>query len=176
MTVPRRGLVLLVAALALVPTLRLLAADEPTSSHWQTITTRARVMSIAFEGHDVWLGLFGGVMRHDLRTERDFDLYTPANTGGQLLSTGVYTIEVDRNGDKWVGTYGGGLAKFDGSRWTTYSVRMGPLPIIGIPGRRTPGRGLGDLWSTTSADRRGRMGRDGKGVIRSTGMVSPPFR
>ncbi|OGW62577.1 MAG: hypothetical protein A2638_06100 [Nitrospirae bacterium RIFCSPHIGHO2_01_FULL_66_17] len=160
MTVPRPWLVLMVAALALVPTLRLLAADEPPSSRWQTINTRARVMSIAFEGHDVWLGLFGGVMRHDLRTERDFDLYTPANTGGQLLSTGVYTIEVDRDGDKWVGTYGGGLAKFDGSRWTTYSPYGwgSPADYRNTWTAYAPGRGLGDLWVYDVAfDRRGRM-------------------
>jgi ligand-binding sensor domain-containing protein len=108
----------------------------------------------------VWLGLFGGVMRHDLRTERDFDLYTPANTGGQLLSTGVYTIEVDRDGDKWVGTYGGGLAKFDGSRWTTYSPYGwgSPADYRNTWTAYVPGRGLGDLWVYDVAfDRRGRM-------------------
>lgn len=115
---------------------------------------------MAFEDHYLWLGMFGGVIRHDRRTERDFDLYTPASTGGQLLSTGVYAIEVDRDGNKWIGTYGGGLAKFDGNQWTTYAPYGSGL-TTDYRGSWAPypqGRGLGDLWVYDVAfDRRGRM-------------------
>lgn len=157
----RSRLGLLVIALGgLLPSAWSLAADSPSSSRWHNVNTRARVMSIAFEDHNLWLGLFGGVIRHDRRTERAFDLYTPASTGGRLLSTGVYTIEVDREGNKWIGTYGGGLAKFDGEEWTTYSpYGVGsPADYRGTWSPYAPGRGLGDLWVYDVAfDRRGRM-------------------
>ncbi len=135
-------------------------ATEHPVSRWQSVNTRARVMSIAFEGHDMWLGLFGGVMRHDLRTEKQFDLYTPANTGGRILSNGIYTIEIDRQGNKWIGTYGGGLYRFDGTTWTNYSPYGSGSTIDYRKGwtAYTPGRGLGDLWVYDIAfDRRGRM-------------------
>jgi len=136
------------------------AADSSAPSRWHNVNTRARVMSMAFEGPYLWLGMFGGVIRHDRRTERAFDLYTPASTDGQLLSTGVYAIEVDRDGNKWVGTYGGGLAKFDGTRWTTYSPYGSGVTTDyrGSWASYQPGRGLGDLWVYDVAfDRRGRM-------------------
>lgn len=135
-------------------------AAEPPATRWHNVNTRARVMSIAFEGHDLWLGLFGGVMRHDLRTEKQFDLYTPANTGGRILSNGIYTIEVDRQGNKWIGTYGGGLYRFDGTTWTNYSPYGSGSTIDYRKGwaAYTQGRGLGDLWVYDIAfDRRGRM-------------------
>jgi ligand-binding sensor domain-containing protein len=37
------------------------------------------------------------------------------------LSTGVNTIAIDGQGNKWFGTTGGGVSKFDGTRWTTYN-------------------------------------------------------
>lgn len=173
-----RRVVVLIVLLGTVPALWVLAADPSAESRWHNVNTRARVMSIAFEGRDLWLGLFGGVIRHDRRTERAFELYTPASTGGQLLSHGVYTIEVDREGNKWVGTYGGGLAKFDGSRWTTYSpYGFGSSADYSTWRSYPPGRGLGDLWVYDVAfDRRGRMWvATWKGVsLFDAGCISSP--
>lgn len=135
-------------------------AAEGPATRWQNVNTRARVMSIAFEGHDMWLGLFGGVMRHDLRTEKQFDLYTPASTGGRLLSNGIYVIEIDRQGHKWIGTYGGGLFRFDGSTWINFGPYGSGSTVDYQSGwtQYPPGRGLGDLWVYDVAfDREGRM-------------------
>ena len=40
----------------------------------------------------------------------------------------VIALEVDRKGQVWVGTWGGGLSHFDGTRWTTYTT------VEGLPG------------------------------------------
>lgn len=138
----------------------LAGAADLSASRWSSVNTRARVMSIAFDRRDLWLGLFGGVMRHDLRTERQFDLYTPASTGGRILSDGVYVIEVDRHGNKWIGTYGGGLYRFDGETWTNYSPygSGSTADYQRAWAKYAPGRGLGDLWVYDVAfDRDGRM-------------------
>ena len=37
----------------------------------------------------------------------------------------IVALEVDRDGTVWVGTWGGGLAKFDGESYTNYTVRDG---------------------------------------------------
>ncbi|MBI3939120.1 MAG: regulator [Betaproteobacteria bacterium] len=37
----------------------------------------------------------------------------------------IVALEVDRNGVVWAGTWGGGLARFDGRKWTNYTVAEG---------------------------------------------------
>jgi ligand-binding sensor domain-containing protein len=44
------------------------------------------------------------------------------------LITHVYAIAIDGQGNKWIGTYGGGLAKFDGVRWKVYNTSNSGLP------------------------------------------------
>ncbi len=39
-----------------------------------------------------------------------------------------WLLSIDANGNKWIGTYGGGLAKFDGTTWTTYNTANSGLP------------------------------------------------
>ena len=43
-------------------------------------------------------------------------------------SIDITCIAIDDNGDKWLGTYKGGLIKFDGSNWTVYNVANSGLP------------------------------------------------
>jgi membrane protein implicated in regulation of membrane protease activity len=45
-----------------------------------------------------------------------------------LPSDYVYAVAIDGAGDKWIGTYGGGLAKFDGTGWTVYNMSNSGLP------------------------------------------------
>jgi ligand-binding sensor domain-containing protein len=37
----------------------------------------------------------------------------------------IVALEVDRQGTVWVGTWGGGLGRFDGSNWTNFTVKDG---------------------------------------------------
>lgn len=130
------------------------AAEEPAALNWQHFTTRSKVMSITFEGGKyLWLGLSpsavfpkGGVIRHDLNTVKDFDLFNPENTQGGLMSEGVYKIAIDKDGNKWFATYGGGLSKFDGKHWINYTSE-GYGPPQPHAWRSYPeGAGLGDMW------------------------------
>ena len=45
-----------------------------------------------------------------------------------LPSLNVYVVAVDRQGDVWIGTYGGGLVKFDGKNWKVYTTSNSGLP------------------------------------------------
>jgi len=37
----------------------------------------------------------------------------------------IVALELDNEGNIWSGTWGGGLSKFDGEKWTTYTVKEG---------------------------------------------------
>ncbi len=46
--------------------------------------------------------------------------YNTSNSG--LAENNVSAIAVDLSGNKWFGTYYGGVSKFDGTSWTTYNT------------------------------------------------------
>lgn len=55
--------------------------------------------------------------RHDLSTmEHGAPTYNPNYT---------FAMHVDAKGDAWAGTWGGGVSRFDGKRWTNYTSREG---------------------------------------------------
>jgi len=39
-----------------------------------------------------------------------------------------YSIAIDENNIKWIGTKIGGLVKFDGVEWTVFDTKNSPLP------------------------------------------------
>lgn len=53
-------------------------------------------------------------------------LYSSGNSG--LPTSYVSTIGIDKSGSKWIGTWGGGLAKFDGKSWTVFNSSNSDLP------------------------------------------------
>lgn len=59
-------------------------------------------------------------------------VWTTYTTRHGLASNAVSSIAVDSDGHIWVGTFGGGVSRFDGWEWFTYSA----------------GHGLGDDWVT----------------------------
>lgn len=60
----------------------------------------------------------------------------------------IVALEVDRNGIVWAGTWGGGLARFDGKNWKNYTVSDG-LPANHVFTLREDENGA--LWVGTSA-------------------------
>lgn len=108
--------------------------------------TGANVKSLAFEGNILWLGLSNGIVRYDTRTADQHQIFTVRSTRG-LLSNGIYKVAVDPNGVKWIGTYGGGLSRFDGTGWTTFTpYGGGKISYDGAWAVYPAGFGLGDLW------------------------------
>lgn len=101
--------------------------------------TGANVKALAMQGHDLWMGLPNGLIRYNTASFDDHTIYTVASTrteGPQgvrpgLLANGIYALDVGPDGALWISTYGGGLTRFDGKDWTTY----------------TPVEGLGDRWA-----------------------------
>ncbi len=59
----------------------------------------------------------------------------------------VVSLEVDRQGNVWAGTWGGGLSRFDGKRWINYTTAEG------LPGNHIfmlHSDGVGKLWIGTN--------------------------
>ncbi len=54
------------------------------------------------------------------QTQQVWTNYTTVNSG--LMDDDVLSIAIDSQGNKWVGTYGGGVSKFDGTTWITYTT------------------------------------------------------
>ena len=76
-------------------------------------------------GNELWIGVFaGGSIKLDKTTE-EMTLYNHANSG--LPHNDVYALAIDGSDNLWIGTWGG-LAKFDGSNWTTYDTSNSGLP------------------------------------------------
>jgi len=101
----------------------------------------------------VWLGTEGGVSMYDgevwhawtnqegMGAANDADLPTSINTGlGTrsrhdlgILTEGretynpnyVFCLMVADSGDVWVGTWGGGVSRYDGKKWHNYTVKDG---------------------------------------------------
>ncbi len=108
--------------------------------------TGANVKSLAFEGEFLWLGLSNGIIRYDTSTLDHYEIYTTRSTDG-LLAKGIYKIAIDSKGEKWIGTYGGGLSHFDGKNWQVFTPYGGGKLTYDASWTIYPkGKGLGDLW------------------------------
>jgi ligand-binding sensor domain-containing protein len=125
-----------------------IAASPPPKPVWINFETGANVKALALDGNDLWLGLSNGIIRYNTKTPDTHETFTTRNTNGGLLSNGIYTLKVDRDGNKWIGTYGGGLTRYDGREWFTYTPYGRGLAVsYGKNWQPYPlGTGLGDLW------------------------------
>ncbi|MEN3038802.1 MAG: two-component regulator propeller domain-containing protein, partial [Candidatus Kryptonium sp.] len=110
---------------------------------WVNFTYGNDVYAIAIEGNYVWVGTSGGLVWLDMTTEV-MTFYNKANLG--LPSNFVRSIAIDGQGNKWIGT-GGGLAMFDGSRWTVYNTSNSGLPSDFV--RSIAVDGQGNKWIGT---------------------------
>ena len=54
-------------------------------------------------------------------------VYNTSNSG--LPSNRISAIAIDKSGNKWIGTEGGGLVKFDGKNWIVYNTLNSGLPV-----------------------------------------------
>ncbi|MEW6324758.1 MAG: two-component regulator propeller domain-containing protein [Nitrospirota bacterium] len=106
---------------------------------WRHFSTRNDpVKTMTMDGDNLWMGTSKGMIRFNTQPVQDetgnyaleFETYSPRSTGGGITSRGIYVIAVDPNGHKWVGTYGGGLSRYDGAAWKVF----------------TSADGLGDNW------------------------------
>lgn len=101
------------------------AAHPPGMPQWTNFETGANVKTLAFDHEQLWMGFPSGVIRYDTNSKDSYEVFTTESTAGGLLSRGIYVVRVDQEGNKWIGTYGGGLTRFDGKEWKTYSEEDG---------------------------------------------------
>ncbi len=122
-----------------------LTAPEPT---WNSWSIDAMIRAVTAHGDDVWIGTSAGLLRYNRRT----DTHTLYTTKDGLLSNIILVIRIDPKGQVWVGTYGGGLSRFNPTgpphyQWITYTpfgVGDSRYDQAWTPYR--PGEGIGDLW------------------------------
>ncbi len=89
---------------------------------WTNYTDTRLINAIAFEGDNtIWFGTSGGVVESDTNYHIR-KIYTLAQG---LVCNQVYSIVIDNHGNKWFGTRGSGVSKFDGVNWTTYTTAQG---------------------------------------------------
>jgi ligand-binding sensor domain-containing protein len=86
-----------------------------------------RSMAIDQKGQTLWVGTSTGVLEVDTNTYNMLNTYTRDNG---LANEYVFSIMVDSEGDKWLGTNGGGVSRYSNGKWITYF----------------PMHGLADYW------------------------------
>jgi len=101
------------------------------------------IRALAVRGDEVWIGTSNGLIRFNRKSEA----HQVYNTKSGLLSNVVVSIHFDSKGSAWIGTYGGGLSRFDGKSWEHFTPygrgpkTYGPEWVL-----YNPKNGLGDLW------------------------------
>jgi hypothetical protein len=91
----------------------------------------------------------------------NWTVYKRSNSG--LPSNDVRAIAIDGQENKWIGTYWGGLAKFDGVRWTVYNTSNSGLPDDVVLSIAIDGQG--NKWIGT--------GGGGLAIFREDGVILP---
>ncbi|MBU0488508.1 MAG: hypothetical protein KKD31_11230, partial [Bacteroidetes bacterium] len=118
---------------------------QAQNSEWTYYTANSGVNAIAFEGNNVWIAAWGGLKLLEKQTGKLKHFFS-CNCG--ITAIDINAIAIDAQGNKWIGTYGDGLAKFDGSIWTTYNTSNSGLPQNWVSSITIDAQG--NMWIGTS--------------------------
>ncbi|MFA5032839.1 MAG: hypothetical protein WC614_07455 [bacterium] len=78
------------------------------------------IRAIADSGNELWIGTVGGLVKMN-KTTGEMMFYNISNSG--LPDNRVRALAIEgTTGDIWIGTEGGGLAKFDRTNWTVLNT------------------------------------------------------
>jgi ligand-binding sensor domain-containing protein len=127
-------------------------------SDWTVYTHGNHITAIDGETDFLWVGTTGGLVKVN-RTTLQTQFLNTANSG--LPLNYITSISVDAQGDKWIGTFGRGLVRFNGSSSTVYynypqipSDTVLVVNLFGSTVRIGTTRGIAELtgstWSTIS--------------------------
>jgi hypothetical protein len=73
---------------------------------------------MAFDKNNVmWLTTYSGLLRYD---GKEWQLFSPENS--PIPARQISALNIDKNGAVWIGTDGGHIAKFDGTRWAVFKA------------------------------------------------------
>jgi len=95
-------------------------------NRWRYFLLRKNVRAIAFEKNYVWAGSEDSGLAKIDRVSEKITFYNSSNSG--LPTNTISTIAVDERGNKWIGTCGRGVVKFDDSTWVVYDTSNSGLP------------------------------------------------
>ena len=102
------------------------------------------IRALAIEGDIVWIGTSNGLIRFNRKTETP-EVFNVQGSG--LLSNVIVSLNPDKKGNVWIGTYGGGLARFDGRAWELFTPYGRGNKKYGVDWvQYKPKTGLGDMW------------------------------
>jgi ligand-binding sensor domain-containing protein len=98
---------------------------------WTTPNTNlnnVEVKSVYTNSGAIWSGTFGsGLYKNTNDPAIDFTtVFNMSNSG--LPSDYVTIVKKDKNNHMWIGTWGSGLAKFDGTSWVVYNTQNSGIP------------------------------------------------
>ncbi|MBN1996936.1 hypothetical protein JW935_05245 [candidate division KSB1 bacterium] len=94
---------------------------------WKSYTDGNIVTSLAVEGESVWIGYRYSGLAYLENPAGSLFYYNENNSG--MPENQIMSIAIDDNGNKWIGTRGGGLVKFAGENWTVYNRNNSDLPM-----------------------------------------------
>lgn len=86
---------------------------------WTNFRIDADVYAIAFEDRFIWVGTDKGLFKYDKLTDKVIEKY---DSSSGVISNTITTIKIAEDGNKWIGTHGGGLLRFDGKKWKLFTV------------------------------------------------------
>jgi hypothetical protein len=89
-----------------------------------------------------WVGTEGGLVTIDGDT---WNVFKSTNSG--LPYNNIFAISIDNQNIKWIGTSGGGLARFNDVEWKVFNASNSPLPVDDI--RAFAIDGDGNKWIGT---------------------------
>ncbi len=92
---------------------------------WKTYIDSTGVTSLQIENNIIRASTTKGLIKLN-NTGIILNIYNTTNSG--LPNDNLQAIAIDANGNKWVGTYLGGLVKFDGTNWTVFDTSNSGLP------------------------------------------------
>jgi ligand-binding sensor domain-containing protein len=102
-----------------------LTKSYPQNFEWFYYSFADYITALQVEGDSIWVGTTIGLARINKRTG-SITLYDNLNSG--LPNNNIYSLTVDKSHNKWVGTNGGGLVKYNGTNWTIFNTINSPLP------------------------------------------------
>lgn len=112
---------------------------------WVYLKRTQGITSMANDENLLWIGHHAGVVRFD-KTTGISTFFDKTNCG--IIDDWVSTIAIDGLGNKWFGTQGAGLSKYDGTTWTNYDTSNSGLLYPGVQSLATDASN--NLWVTTS--------------------------
>jgi len=94
----------------LLVVLLIVCIGKAQNPEWIGYTNRDAVLAIVEDNSFLWIGTNGGLVKLDKNTE-NLTFYNTSNSG--LPNNYVYSIAIDVQGNKWIGTWGSGLSVFN---------------------------------------------------------------